>query len=430
MPFNTKGAVEVTLEVFGGRVTEMSPSDCPEGVSPDEQDNTFIPGSVLTRPPLKKILLNAYGTNTWTYQKSYVTPTGQIFNLYLASNGDLLSEDPINSPGVATLLTSVPAGSYAKSATMFGREYIAVSDKLHGATIPLQFDGTNLDRVTQDGPGAPPSVQSIALPSSQLNPAPNTLTRNGNIVTANTATPHNLQVGYQAQISNVPDSNSTSVNQSNISGTQNTNGSGNWSFVAPQWRSNFGPGVSALSNLVFENFGFTIPSAATILGVTASAVLVSQSPTAGFVSQVALFHSNAVLGTIKTPGTNFTTAPTMQSYGSAADQWGAALTPAIVNDPSFGFAIACNLDHIRVFIGQPFIMTVFYTLSGSGTVAFVQSIVINNETTPGLALVTTTEPHGLAPEEFISIVGVEPGTVANISAAQWSAGVTTITTDV
>jgi len=33
----------------------------------------------------------------------------------------------------------------------------------------------------------------------------NTLTRNANLVTANTDTPHNLKVGYQAQISNVPD---------------------------------------------------------------------------------------------------------------------------------------------------------------------------------------------------------------------------------
>ena len=82
----------------------------------------------------------------------------------------------------------------------------------------------------------------------------------------------------------------------------------------------------------------------------------------------------------------------------------------------------------RVFIGKPFIVTVYYTLSGSGTVAIIQSIVIDNETAPGLALVTTTEPHGLAPEEYVSIVGVEPGSVAPIVTAQWSAGRTTITT--
>lgn len=427
MPFNAKGAVEIPLEVFGGRVTEMAPPDCPEGVSPAEQDNIFLPGSVQSRPGLKKVLINAYSTTTWTYQKSFVTPTGKIINLYLASNGDFLSEDPIGDPGVLTLLAQVPAGSYAKSATMFGREYIAFNDTLHGSTIAYQYDGTNLDRVTQDGPGVPPNVVSVALASSQLTPAPNTLTRNANIVTANTDTPHNLKVGYQAQVSNVPDSNSTSVNQSNTSPSITNNSE--WSFVGNQERSNFNPGVSALSNLIFSNFGFTIPSAATILGVTTSADLVSQSVTAGFVSEVALFQSGSQLGTAKTPGTPFTTSVTTQSWGSAADQWGASLTPAIVNDPSFGFAIACNCDHIRVFVGQPFTMTVFYTLSGSGTVAFIQSIVINNETSPGLALVTTTEPHGLAPEEFVSIVGVEPGTVATIAGAEWSSGITKITTE-
>src|SRR5271163_2861804 len=144
MPFNTKGAVEIPLEVFGGRVTEMSPVDVPEGVSPDEQDNVFIPGSIQTRPALKRVLLTAYGTNTWTYQKIYVDPTGNIPNLYLASNGDFLSENVLVSPGQATVLTTVPPGSYAKSATMFGREYIAFSDGLHGTTVAYQFDGTNL----------------------------------------------------------------------------------------------------------------------------------------------------------------------------------------------------------------------------------------------------------------------------------------------
>lgn len=431
MPFNIKGAVEIPLEVFGGRVTEMSPESVPEGVSPDEQDNAFVPGSVFSRPALKKVLLASYGENTWTYQKSYVDPTGKITNLYLASNGDLLSEDPIASPGVATVLTSVPPGSYAKSATMFGREYIAVNDKLHGSTIPLQYDGTNLDRVTQDGPGAAPSVTSLAIASSQLVAAPNTLTRNNNTVTANTATPHNLQVGYQAQISGVPDSNSTSVNQAGISppvSGQTTNGSGNWSFVSNEWRSNFNPGTSQLSNLIFHNFGLSIPSGATIVGVTASVGLVSQATTSGTVSQVALYYHNAVLGTIKTPATPFTTTFTPVTYGSAGDQWGNVLTPAIVNDPSFGFAIACNLANTRCFIGQPFTIRVFYSLSGSGTIAFIESILIDNEVAPGLALVTTTQPHGLAPEEFVSIVGVEPGVVSNVANAQWSAGVTTITT--
>ena len=430
--FATKGCIEIPLEVLGGRVTEMAPTDLPEGVSPDEQDNTFIPGAVLTRPCLEKVLTNAPPNTTCTYQKSYVMPTGAIRNLYLFSNGQMYWEDPINAPKIGNLLFTGPVGSYAKSATMFGREFIGINDTLHGATVPLQWDGVNLDRVTQDGPGAVPTVTSLAPTPAQLAASPNTLTRNGNTVTANTATPVNppLKVGYQVQISDVPDSNSTTVNQSNQSAwpSGQTGDPAYWQPNSNQWRSFFNPGVSPLAALTFQNFGFSIPGSATILGVTVSAVLVSQSPTVGFLSQVALWNSGGQLGTAKTPGTNFTTTPTPQSYGSAGDLWGAALTPAAVNDPSFGFAMAANCDSIRVFIGIPFIVTVNYTLSGSGTVAIIESIVIDNETAPGLALVTTTQPHGLAPEEYVSIVGVEPGSVADIAAAEWSAGITTITT--
>jgi hypothetical protein len=429
MPFPpVKNSVEVPLEVFGGRCTEMAAVDCPEGVSPDEQDNTFIPGAVMTRPCLERVLSGAPPNTTVTYQKSFVTPNGDIKNLYLFSNGQMFWEDPLGAPGSLNLLFTGPAGSYAKSATMFGREFIGISDALHGATVPLQWDGVNLDRVTQDGPGAVPTVTSLAPTPAQLVASPNTLTRNNNTVTANIATPVNppLQVGYQVQISGIPDSNSTTVNQE-MNGSPDVV-SGDWQFVAPQFRTHFEPTTTALGDMTVAGLGFTIPSGATILGVTVSAVLVSQFATTSILREVALWNSSGQLGTAKNPNTPFTTSPTTQPYGSAGDMWGASLTPAIVNDPSFGWSMAVTTDTSRVFIGQNFTVTVFYTLSGSGTVAFIQSIVIDNETNPGLALVSTTEPHGLAPEEFVSIVGVEPGTIADIANAQWSSGTTTLTT--
>lgn len=175
MSFNVAGAVEVPLEVFGSLVTEMSPADLPAGVSPDNQDVEYVPGSVFSRRGLKKVFANAFPAGgpdnlvpTVTYAKSFVTPTGAIKNLYLDSNGVLWVEDFSNSPGVYTKLLDSTPGSYAKSITAFEREYIAVSDGLHGADVPLQYDGTNLDRVTQDGPGAPPTVASVALPPVAL----------------------------------------------------------------------------------------------------------------------------------------------------------------------------------------------------------------------------------------------------------------------
>ena len=427
MAISPSGAVPCPLSVFGSWVSEVAPESVPENISPDCQDVSFAPGQVGSRPGLEVIFSPALESDaTIVYGKSFVLPTGAIKNLYLSSTGNFYVEDLTNSPGTATVLFTTTPGSYCKSLTQFGREYIAISDGLHGSEVPLQYDGTLLRRYTCDGPGAAPAVANLALASSQMIASPNTLNRNANIVTANTATNHNLKVGYQAQISNIPNSNSTDVNQTNTANTYV--GGGDWQYVGNQFRTISEPVTTALHDLVFSNFGFTIPSDATILGVTVSAWLVSQFSTSSYLSQVALWNSGAQLGTLKTPGTLFTTTDTQHSYGSAGDQWGSSLTPSIVNSPSFGFAMAVVTDTSRVFIGQPFQMTVYYTLSGSGTVAIVSSIVINNETNPGLALVTTTEPHGLVPDTYVSIVGVEPGSVANIASAQWSSGTTTITT--
>lgn len=206
MSFNTQGAVEVPLSTFGSLVTEMSPPDLPEGVSPDNQDVVYAPGGVSSRPGLQKIFGTPFAAGgpaglvpTVTYAKSYVTPTGDIKNLFLDSNGVLWVEDFSNTPGVYTKLFTSTPGSYAKSVTAFGREYIAISDGLHGQEVPLQYDGTFLDRVTQDGPGAPPSIANLILPASTLT----ALSRGSNIVTATTSGAHGLEAGYQAQISGV-----------------------------------------------------------------------------------------------------------------------------------------------------------------------------------------------------------------------------------
>ena len=427
MANNPVNAADCALEVFGGWVSEMDPVNLPAGVSPDCPECAFVPGSVFQRPAFKKIFNPPLAVNTViNYGKSFVAPDKTIYNLYLASNGILYLENLTNSPGVATALFTTFGGSYARSVTAFGREYIALSDGFHGTDAPLQFDGTNLDRVTQSGPGAPPVVTSVALPAVQMVASGNTLTRTNNTVFCTTATPHNLQVGYQAQISNVPDSNSTSVVQSGNSSAQTATSA--WSLNTGQWRSNFNPGTSALSDFFATGFGFSIPSAATVLGVVVSFGINSQSTTTGTVHQVALWEAGSQQGTAKSPATAITTSVVRHSYGGAGDVWGATLTPALVNDPSFGFAISCACDSIRVFLNFPFSVQVYYTLSGSGTVADIASIVINNEVNPGLALVTTTGPHGLVPNIYVSIVGVEPGNVASVAAAQWVAGTTTLTT--
>ncbi len=168
MSFNPSGGAQASLSVFSGLCSEMAPPDLPDGVSPDCADNEFVPGNVFSRRCLAKVFSSAFSGSpvpTLTYGKSFVTPSGGIQNLYLDSNGALWMEDLLNSPGTRTQIAQVTPGSYAKSVTAFGREYIAICNTLHGSDIPFQWDGVNLNRVTQDGPGSPPNVSTLVIPA-------------------------------------------------------------------------------------------------------------------------------------------------------------------------------------------------------------------------------------------------------------------------
>jgi hypothetical protein len=157
-------------------VTQVSPSDLPEGTSPDNQDVVYLPGNVASRPAMQAISNSfpaggPYGkVPTVNYGKSFVAPDGTIRNLFLDSNGGLWSKDLTNNPTVYNFLIQTQPFSSCKSVTAFGREYIAISDGSIGAEVPLQFDGTNVDRVTQDGPGTPPNVTAYSLPAVAMLP--------------------------------------------------------------------------------------------------------------------------------------------------------------------------------------------------------------------------------------------------------------------
>jgi hypothetical protein len=163
---NPVSSVDVPLSLFSGWNTELSPPDQPEGASPANNDVVFTPGAVATRPGLNRVFATPIESlGDITYQKSFVTPSGVIKNLYFTGNdGILWVEDLSVSPGTATSLFQSAGATYASSVTAQGREYIALSDGQHGADVPLTYDGTNLWRTTQDGPAVAPVVQSIAFP--------------------------------------------------------------------------------------------------------------------------------------------------------------------------------------------------------------------------------------------------------------------------
>jgi hypothetical protein len=204
MPVNDKGAIQVPYTNFLGLNTDLAPGDLPEGGSPDNQDCIYLPGEIDSRPCLHS-LYPARGTTTITSIEPYVTADGTPLTLVLYSDGALFKEDVLNAPGVLVQIGSVAPGSYMMLSQLQNKAYMAFHDGLHGTDIPRQFDGTNFDRVSQDGPAAGPTIAdlntsvtitSVTLAAGAAISAVSSAASGAiNIATFTTSTPHGLVVG-------------------------------------------------------------------------------------------------------------------------------------------------------------------------------------------------------------------------------------------
>lgn len=212
---STTGSFDAPIEIFGGLVTDMSPADLPHGVSPDCQDVVFSNGGVATRPGLQTLFGPLSGNPTVNYVKTYETLNATLRTMVLDSNGVLYKE---TTPGtLSSVASGLAANSYANSTTLFGREYLALSDGKTGNDLPRQFDDTNFDRVSQSGPGAGPTVVDenvivsiSASPNGATQPAavaiaasPNGATENGFLVTITTTAAHGLSAGQSVTVAGI-----------------------------------------------------------------------------------------------------------------------------------------------------------------------------------------------------------------------------------
>jgi hypothetical protein len=178
------GTIDAPLDLFGGLVTDLAAPDLPQGVSPDCADVAFLQGAVKTRPGLLSVYAPIAGNPTVNYLKTYTQPNLAKTLLAIDSAGTLWGE---NSPGVLTQIAAGLAPNAAASSTsLFSREYIVQHDGNFGLDMPRQFDGTNLDRVSQIGPGAGPAMVSDIIANISA------ISRASNIVTVTTATPTGL----------------------------------------------------------------------------------------------------------------------------------------------------------------------------------------------------------------------------------------------
>lgn len=177
------------IEIFGGRVTEMDPSGLPQGASPNCQDVAFPPGSVKSRPGLFSEFTPFAFNPTVNYIRTFTAQSVDHL-LMLDSLGNLWQETPVG--GTISKIGTLPAvNSFCLSDTLFGSEWQAFSDGKLGVAPPMHYDGTNWDRVTQGGPGAPPLAQDYSPPSAAISTV-----ASGAAITISTATATGRQTTF------------------------------------------------------------------------------------------------------------------------------------------------------------------------------------------------------------------------------------------
>ncbi len=124
----------------------------------------------------------------------------------------------------------------------------------------------------------------------------------------------------------------------------------------------YSSGTAVSNYLKLTNFGFNIPSGATIVGVQIKILKYADTDTTQIYDKyLYLIKSGSISGSNKAKTSEaWELYKYYHNYGSSSDLWGTTLTPSDVNNSNFGLAysiqinnnIAC-VDHVE--------MTVFYT---------------------------------------------------------------------
>lgn len=114
--------------------------------------------------------------------------------------------------------------------------------------------------------------------------------------------------------------------------------------------------------LVSSTYGFSIPAAATITGVTVK-VEASETGTgtSNYVIQLSSNTTPTLIGSSKNSATVNGTTDAVQTFGSATDLWGATLTPSTVNSSGFG-ATLWSTDTVNVLRIDLITIAIDYTL--------------------------------------------------------------------
>ena len=163
----------VLVENYGGLCTLMERSDLPVGLSPACRNVEFFPGGVQTRNGTSFVTTTGSGSSPGPAAPSgYITgiaehvrsdssrhvvfydASGALWDLNPATNALVrVAYDLAINPGPA------PLDVRMKAVSLFGRLYLTIHDGMHGIAQARQYDGVNLDPISQQGPVDPPLIE-------------------------------------------------------------------------------------------------------------------------------------------------------------------------------------------------------------------------------------------------------------------------------
>lgn len=363
---NPNGCVEFPLTVFGGLNSELRETDLPPGLSPSCSDVAFLPGEVFTRPSFKRY--STLGTTAQiVYTASFLKPDGTVVQLVFDANGGIFA----NGVKVGT----TQAANRFKTCAAFGKTFIATSDGVHGADVPLQYTKEGwLDRVSQDGPGGGVSLANYPIPQASL-----VAGSAGAGITITSATPIDPQQVQVGDDSPDPDSG----------------------YRPPRFETYY----TALEVVTTSAHGLSVGQLVVIAGNTeynfASAVVDSVVNSTTFLLD--FFGQSSFTGT---GGTVTPQAPLLARSGNTV-----TAQTASANNLRVGYRV--NVSGIA-------------PMAVGGGIA---SIVIDNANYPGVATITTEQPHGLTSGVNVQLSGVNPVDVGG-GITNWAvvSGVQTCTT--
>lgn len=343
----------VRLDIKGGMNTYLSPDLLPDGSYPYLANvRKYLSGRTVARAPLGDNLLPSAVASgpTSLIRLNDGTPAGPPSGFALIEGAD--GSMYLNSTRIATGLTGQPLSfvTFRPNATPQPWCYTAdntasgvsltTTDLQTGAPVTAPSNGMN--KVRSDGtiwhtgiaePQTAPNVTFVGGGSGVAQIFYRTVYRSSATGAISNPSPESIS-GTNSQ-----SGPSATVHASEFA-TKITFNAAQYEFVDTLLRTtgSVGPGV-VTDYVVAHNFGLSIPNNVNIDGIQTDLNWFGQNAGTGVLSGVSLFYLGQPLGTAKFPGIQNQSFNVDTLQGGNADTWGATLTPAIINDNSFGFGV-------------------------------------------------------------------------------------------